>query len=184
MKKYSDYDQVEGFSGEYERLQPGGYICVILKVAVEEKDYGHLMRIGFDIADGPSEGYYDRQFKRRKQNNSEVKWPGMYYQTIREDDLRYFKGFIQAIEQSNSNYQWDWDERKLIGKLFGGVFGEEEYLANDGSVKTSVKCMYVRSVAQIRKGVNIPEVKRLKTQGYTSHESYGHEVSMDDDIPF
>ncbi|SHN77504.1 hypothetical protein [Desulfitobacterium chlororespirans] len=184
MKKYSGYDKTEAFTGEYEKLQLGGHVCVILKVSVEEKEYGDLMRIGFDIADGPNEGFYDRQFQRKKQNNSDAKWPGMYYQTVRKDDLRYFKGFIQAIEQSNLGYKWDWDEKTLNGKLFGGVFGEEEYVANDGSIKTAVKCFYVRSVEQIRKGVDVPEIKRLKMQGYTGPGTYGHEVSLDDDIPF
>lgn len=181
MKKYADYDQTEAFTGEFERLTPGGHICVILKVVVEEKDYGHLMRIAFDIANGENEGFYDRQFKRKKQNNPDVKWPGMYYQTVKEEDLRYFKGFIQAIEASNPGYKWDWDEKKLAGKLFGGVFGEEEYLANDGKIKTSVKCRYIRTVEQIKAGVEIPETKRLQT----NPGNFGQEIPFtDDDIPF
>jgi hypothetical protein len=181
MKKYDSYDSAEAFTGEYEKLVPGGYICVILKVAVEEKNYGHLMRIAFDIASGPHEGFYERQFKRRKENNKEAKWPGMYYQTIKEDGLQYFKGFMQTIEQSNPGFKWDWDEKKLVGKLFGGVFGEEEYLGNDGNIKTSVKCFYVRTVEQIQTGVEIPEPKKLKTSaGYI-----GQEVQFtEDDIPF
>jgi hypothetical protein len=180
MKKYEGYDSVEAFTGEFEKLPPGGYICVILKVAVEEKNYGHLMRIAFDIADGPHEGYYDRQFKRRKENNKDARWPGMFYQTIKEDSLQYFKGFMTAIEASNPGFKWDWDEKKLAGKLFGGVFGEEEYLGNDNKVRTSVKCMYVRSVEQIKAGVKVPDAKKLEP--YTQ---FGQEVTFtDDDIPF
>ncbi len=180
MKKYEGYDSVEPFMGEFEKLHPGGYVCVILKVSVEEKNYGHLMRIAFDIDNGPYEGYYDRMFKRRKENSKEAKWPGMYYQTIKEDSLQYFKGFMKAIEASNPGFEWDWDEKKLAGKLFGGVFGEEEYLGKDDKVRTSVKCMYVRSVEQIKAGVKIPEIKRLDPM-----EQFGQEVTFnDDDIPF
>jgi hypothetical protein len=143
------------------------------------------MRIAFDIADGEHEGFYDRQFKRKKQNNADAKWPGMYYQTIKEDDLKYFKGFITVIENSNPGYKWDWDEQKLKGKIFGGVFGEEEYTGNDGQVKTSVKCRFVASVDRIKEGVKIPEIKRLQGNSATINSNqFGHEVSLDDDIPF
>jgi hypothetical protein len=184
MKNYSGYDKAETFTGDYERLTPGGNICVILKVVVEEKGYGHLMRIAFDIADGEREGYYDRQYKRKKENNPDTKWPGMYYQTVKQEDLKYFKGFMQAIEQSNSGFKWDWDEKKLVGKLFGGVFGEEEYLGNDGEVKTSVKCRFTTSVSKVKEGVKIPDVKRLPCNSNGSNQ-YGNEVNLDDsDIPF
>jgi len=186
MIQYGNYDKTEAYSGDYEKLSAGGYVCVILKVVVEEKDYGHLMRIAFDIADGEHEGFYERQFKRKQQNNQNAKWPGMYYQTIKEDDLKYFKGFMQAVEQSNPGYQWDWDEKKLVSKLFGGVFGEEEYMGNDGNIRTSVKCMFVNTVAKIKEGVKVPEIKKLQnnSSSTTSFDSFAREVSLDDDIPF
>lgn len=185
MKKFNGYEQAESFTGDYERILPGGHICVILKVVVEEKDYGSLMRIAFDIADGENEGFYDRQFKRKQQNDANAKWPGMYYQTIKEDALKYFKGFITCIEQSNAGFKWNWNEKDLIGKLFGGVFGEEEYMGNDGQVRTSVKCRFTSSVDKVKEGVKVPEVKRL--QGGSSgrgFNQFGHEVNLDSDIPF
>lgn len=185
MKKYNDYDKVEAFSGDYERIAPGGHICVILKVVVEEKEYGQLMRIAFDIADGENEGFYDRQFKRKQQNDANAKWPGMYYQTIKEDALRYFKGFITCIEQSNPGFKWNWNENELVGKLFGGVFGEEEYMGNDGQIKTSVKCRFTSSVNKIKEGVKIPDIKRLQTTSNSMNlNQFGYEVNLDDDIPF
>ena len=30
--------------------------------------------------------------------------------------LPFFKAFITAVEKTNAGYQWDWDEKKLIGK--------------------------------------------------------------------
>jgi hypothetical protein len=109
----------------------------------------------------------------------------MYYQTVKESDLRYFKGFITAIEQSNTGFKWDWDEKKLVGKLFGGIFGEEEFTGNDGEVKTSVKCRYAASISKIKEGVKIPEVKKLQNNSAgVNIRQYGHEVNLDDDIPF
>lgn len=185
MKRYDGYEKAEAFTGEYETLEPGGYICKILKVVVEEKHYGHLLRIGFDIAEGENKGFYKRQFERRKENNPDVKWLGMYYQTVKEDDLRYFKGFIVTIEKSNPGFVWDWDENKLVGKLFGGVFGEEEYEYN-GEIRTSVKCMWVKTVEQIRNGdFQVPEIKRLKTKVYKDTSTDSGWTDIDDEgLPF
>lgn len=164
MRKYEGYEQAEAvIPGDYEILQPGGYICKILKVQTEERYYGTLLRIGFDIAEGEHEGYYRRRFDQKKQYDENAKWPGMYYQTVRQDDLRYFKGFITSIEASNPGFKWDWDEKKLVGKLFGGIFGEEEYEKQNGEIGTIVKCGFVRSVDAIREGkFKVPEIKRLQ----------------------
>lgn len=181
MKKYEGYEHAEAFTGEYEKLEPGGYICKILKVQAEEKDYGTLLRIAFDIVEGEHEGFYKRNFENKKLYDAEAKWPGMYYQTIKQDDLRYFKGFMTSVEASNPGFRWDWDEKKLAGKLFGGLFGEEEYEKQDGSIGISVKCKFVRSVDSIREGkFKIPEIKRLQnspTPNYTAQD-------IIDELPF
>jgi len=182
MRKYENYDKVEAYTGDYEVLEPGGYVCRILKVQAEDKDYGTLLRIAFDIAEGEREGYYKRQYERKKQGNPEAKWPGMYYQTVKQDSLQYFKGFITAIENSNPSYKWNWDEKTLVGKLFGGVFGEEEYEASDGSIKVAVKCRFVRSIDKVRAGVEIPPIKKLNN---TSAGSGFTTVPLDEvDLPF
>lgn len=184
MKKYDVYDKAEAFTGDYETLKPGGYICKILGVKVEEKQYGHLMTIQFDIVEGERKDFYKRQFERKRLESSEAKWPGMYYQTIKDDDnIKHFKGFMANVESSNSPYKWDWKEEGLKGKLFGGVFGQEEYIKRDGSIGISTKCRFIKTVEQIRNCVDIPEIKRLG--GYASS---GSEINApppdDDDLPF
>ena len=184
MERYESYDKTEAFTGEYETLTVGGKICRILKIAVESKDYGKLMRVAFDIAEGENAWYYKRLFDRKKETNPDAKWAGMYYQTIKDgEDMKYFKGFMTAIENSNPGFKWDWDENKLIGKLFGGVFAEEEYKGNDGDIKVSVKCRFVRSVEQIRKGVKIPEIKRLNKNAGHIPVGYDHSEA-EADLPF
>ena len=132
MKKYDNYEQAEAFTGEFETLEPGAYICKILKVEVEEKPYGDLMRIFFDIAEGERKDFYKKLYDKLG------KWLGQYTQTVHKEYIQYFKGFMTALENSNSGFKWDWDENKLKGKLFGGVFGEEEY-EKDGKIKVAVK---------------------------------------------
>lgn len=183
MRKYSGYEAAEAFTGEYEQLEAGGYVCIIKGIAVEEKEYGELMRIKFDIVEGDMAGFYRRVYMNKKSKNADAKWPGMYYQTIKETDLRFFKGFITAIEESNSGFIWNWNENELVGKLFGGIFGEEEYLNNKNEIKTTVKCRFIRNVDNIRNGnFTIPAIK--KVTGADQFTRNGFTVTHDDDLPF
>lgn len=180
MKKYGGYEKAEAYTGDYETLKPGGYICVIKQVVCEEKQYGHLLRISFDISEGDYKDFYKRKYLRNKVMNPEAKWPGMHYQTVKQDKLQYFKGFITSVEKSNLDFKWDWDESKLVGKLFGGIFGEEEFLWRD-DIKTTVRCRFVRSVEQIREGnFKVPDIKRLEGQAPND----GFYANDDDDLPF
>ena len=114
----TDMHKLRHLQGDYEKMETGGFVCRILQVKAETpepgtKNYDTLLRIGYDIAEGDKAGIYKRTFDRKKATNADAKWPGMYYQTIKADDLRYFKGFITAVEQSNTGFKWDWDEQKL-----------------------------------------------------------------------
>lgn len=160
INKVNNWENIVASGGDFETLAPGGYICKILDVIFESKSYGGLLRISFDIAEGENQGFYLKRYKELKASNPEAKWTGMLYQTIINDKPQFFKGFITAIENSNNGYKWNWDEQSLKNLLFGGLFGEEEYYGNDGKVKTSVKCMQVRSVDKIRSNeFKIPEKK-------------------------
>lgn len=184
MKKYEGYEKAEAYTGEYETLEPGGYICKILKVEAEDKEYGTLLRIGFDIHEGEHKGFYKRLFDRQKEKRPDAKWPGMYYQTVKGEDLRFFKGFITAIENSNPGFTWDWDEKKLVGKLFGGVFGQEEYMDKAGNIRLLTKCRFIRSIEQIKKGVSIPDIKKLNINAPSETPQTSEYPEYDDEHPF
>lgn len=185
MRRYDNYDATKAITGDFETLQPGGYICVIKNVRCEEKPYGELMTIEFDIAEGDKKGFYQKKFMESTDRvgimNS--KWQGKLYQTIKPDDLRFFKGFMTSIENSNQGFKWDWDEKKLEGKLFGGVFDEEEYRNDKGEVKAIVKCRQVRTVQSIREGkYKLPGIKKLPdSQGPAV---FNIDVTNTDDCPF
>jgi hypothetical protein len=179
MRQYDDFDKVQAATGERETLEPGGYICKIIDASVKDaepgKNYDQLMKIAFDIAEGEHAGYYKRQFERKKQFDANAKWPGVYNQTIRKDKLQYFKGMTTAIEESNPGYKWNWDEKSLKGKLFGGLFGEEEYRGNDGTLRVNTKLAWIRSVASINDGnYKIPPIKRLQQSPLQS--AYGSAI--------
>ena len=177
-EKYAGYQDVQGVTGDIEVIEPGAYVCRIKKVSVEEKTYGDLLVIEFDIAEGPRAGFYQRKF------DAFQKWTGVYYQTAMKDPekMKFFKGFITAIEKSNDGFTWNWNEQELVGKYFAGVFAEEEYRNNEGEIKVSCKCRSVRSMDQLREGkIKIPEIKRLEVEN-TGFVAVG-EVS-NDELPF
>jgi hypothetical protein len=178
IQRVDNWDAVEAFTGDFETVTPGGHVCKILRVVAEDKDYGQLLRIGFDIIEGQHADFYKRKFDNN--TNAEKKWPGMYYQTIKKEDLKFFKGFITSVEKSNEGWKWNWNEQELVGKKFLGVFGEEEYEANDGTIKTVVKCRNIRSVDQKDK-IIVPEPKRINKP--TAFVPAGIQV-VNDDLPF
>lgn len=174
MQKLQGYDEATAFTGEFETIKPGAYVCRIRHVTSEEKPYGFLLKIGFDIADGEYKGFYQKKFSESQGD----KWPGMYYQTAMHEKPSFFKGFITAIENSNDSFKWDWNEQNLVNRVFLGVFGEEEYKNFSGDIKTVCKIQRVRSIDQLN-SVKIPEIKRLKqeeeiTPGFTALQLQGN----------
>jgi hypothetical protein len=187
MIKPAEWDSTEAFTGDFKSITPGGYICRIKQARVEPSTSGRQMLVvQFDIAEGEFANYYTDQFKKKFVTNPDTKYQGIYRQLTEGSSLTYFKGMIAAIESSNPNYKWNWDESTLKGKLFGGVFGQEEYLNGNNDVKLATKCMYIRSVEQIKAGVKIPEIKRLKLENdFNSFgASFGNEVFPEEEIPF
>lgn len=191
MKKYDNYATTQAFTGDFETIKLGGHICKIKSVVVTPapagKQYDDLMTIEFDIAEGEQKGFFQKRFDELKEKNgANAKWPmgGKMYQTIKSADLKFFKGFMQNIEDSNSGYKWDWEESTLVGKLFGAIYGEEEYEGADGTVKVSTKCQKVTTIEKIKKGVPVPEIKRLA--GYTQQAAAFADLGQngDDELPF
>jgi hypothetical protein len=139
---------------EYKRIGVGGFICKITKVEdVCDKEY---LMIEYDIAEGEFKGYYKDLF------DSKSFWGGRFVKSYKEKALSFFKGFITAVENSNSNFKFDNDEQKLVGKLVGLVFGEEEYKKNSGSVGTRLYVDKIHSIEKIKKGeFEVPAMKKL-----------------------
>ena len=143
------------------RLPAGGYVCKYTKVEdVPEKEYLYME---FDIVKGDYAGYYQSLFE------SKDFWGGKCYRSYKEKALPMFKRMCSAVNKSNNGFVFDGeinaDEQKLVGKLVGLVFGEEEYMGNDGSKKTKLYVVKECSVDDIINGnFKIPELKKLKDE--------------------
>ena len=116
------------------RPGPGGYVVRIENVTNrQEKQY---IEVEFEIIEGEFAGYYGDLFKRRSF------WGGKFRRSYKEKAMPFFKSFIQTVQDCNNGAPGlvvgdfeDIDETKLPGCVLGIVFGFEEYIGNDGTVK-------------------------------------------------
>lgn len=192
MKPIENYDKAEVMTGEREILPVGGYVCKILsaEIATSQKSGNEMLVINFDICEGEKAGYFKRRHDESMKSNTDVtkiiKWSGVYRQMIQgENAAGYFKGFMTTLSASNNGFDWDkcnWDESKLVGLIFGGLFGREEYIKQDGTTGMTTKIRYVRSAEKIRNGeYTIPADKLLKKDD----GPFGNFTPVeDDDLPF
>lgn len=170
MKAFKGYNEVQ-VNKFGEKLKLGGHICKVLEAKIETftskkdgKDYEQLI-IKFDI-EAPDEqaGFYANKFAEdAKKDALNAKWKGFHRISVPTDDSEdfiksNFKAFTTSIEESNQGYKWNWEENTLIGKVFGGIFGYEEFVAQDGTTIPLTKIRYVRSTNKIEE-TPIPKVK-------------------------
>jgi hypothetical protein len=185
MKRIENYETVQASSGEFARPTAGGYICKIMDVEdvpMNEQGKGDYLRIEYDIADGEFKGYYKEQFDKWGGN-----WNASFIRSYKEKALGMFKHFTNCVEQNNTGYEWDWNEKGLIGKIVGLVLGEEEYENGKGEIKTKLVVSQIKTVEEIKSGdFKIPAPKKLAVKN--SAENYGTFTTApdtsDDDLPF
>ena len=173
MKPIQEYELVNE-AGEYKRLPAGIYGVVITNVVdVPENEY---LEVYCDI----TKGEYANYFKTLVANG--LKDTSRSTRSYKTNALPFFKGFITAVEKSNPNYKWNWDEKTLIGKNVIAVFGEEEYKdKNDGKIKVSTKLVEFRSLEAYQKGlIKVPELKKLPVE----EPVLVNPVVNDDDCPW
>ena len=205
IQKFSDYDNIQVYEGGLA-LEVGGYELIIKGARVEEFNDFSILKIAFDIINHDKYGkFFENKFKQSLLQNPNAKWPntGIFDVFIPKDDgsekdgltKQLFKRFITSVEKSNSGYVWNCDEKSLIGKTFGGVFGREEFKDNNGEYRFVIKCRFANSVERIRSGnFTVPNDKLLKEHRNNQHnksngESLGdlsdyEEILDDGDVPF
>ena len=186
MEKIQGYDEAQAITGEYERLEAGGYICRIINAKEEKSKSGkRMLVIALDITEGEKKDYFKKRFD--EDNRAEKKWPaGAIYRQMLEGEKAagFLKGLMTSLEASNEGFKWDWKEKKLRDLKCGAIFGEEEYEKMDGSIGTSTKIKFIRTVKAIQEGnFKVPELKKLPQKG-ESFEDFINSVNDDDDLPF
>ena len=194
ITKFKDYDEIQVFEGGAQ-LPVGGYELTIVGAKVEQFTNCEILKIAFDIVNHEQfSGFYANRFKSAKAQNPDAKWGGVFDVFIPKDDgseldgytKQAFKRFITSVEKSNEGYVWNWDEKSLKGKAFGGIFGREEFITKEGDRKFAVKCRFPRSIDSIRSGdYKVPEDKLLKGLNTATATLNDYEEILDpDDMPF
>ena len=187
MKKIEGYEEAQAITGEYEKLEAGGYICKIVSAKEEMSKSGkRMLVIALDIAEGDKKDFFKNRFTENA--NSDKKWPagGIYRQMLEGDKaVGFLKGLMTSLEASNEGFKWDWDEKKLKDLKCGAIFGEEEYEKMDGSIGISTKVKFIRTVKAIQDGnFKVPELKKLPKKGEAFEDFINSTSSDDDELPF
>lgn len=187
MEKLNGWENANSF-GDFKTLKPGTYKCIIK--GVEElisTNAKKFVKISFDIADGEFKNYFADKYMN--DTRAEKKWSGIWNLFLEGYEPgsvnTKFKGFITSIEKSNVGFIWDWNEQKLTNQVVGIVFRDEEFKADDGSIKSSAKPFYAVPVSDIAT-VKVPEPKLLNVQlGSTSMDFNNYTDTLQgDDLPF
>ena len=185
MKKFDfEKKRTEGFKA----IEPGGYVCKIMNAEVLPYSWGEVLKLDFDIAEGEYKDYYFNQYQNN--TNEDKHWQGNIRITVPDESNQYYESqkkkfgnMIACIEESNSGYAWDWDEKKLKNKMVGLVFGNEEYSFN-GYEGWKAKAKLFVSVDDIRNNkFSIPKDKPLKNKPQ-SYDFSPVSASEESDLPW
>lgn len=177
MKVIQNWNLVDE-AGEFKRLPAGIYGVKITNVVdVPDKEY---LEIYCDITKGEYANYFKTLVENGLSDSSRS------IRSYKTKALPFFKAFITAVEKTNAGYQWDWDEKKLIGKNVIAVFGEEEYKDAEGNVRVSTKVAEFRSLQAYNEGkIKVPELKKLPVEEqFPQDNNIAVNYPQDDLLPF
>ena len=105
--------------------------------------------------------------------------------SLKDEQLGFLKGFITALEKSNSNFKFNtkgtWEQLK--GLKIAGQFGLEEYEKQDGGIGTATKLVQFRSLDKLNE-IKIPKVKLLNGElmEYEEYKNRNDEVQQLNDL--
>lgn len=195
IRRFSDYEKTQSYK-DFQQLPKGGYVLKIMGATVEENSNGQYTKISCDVAEGEFAGFYANEY--RNQQSEDKKWHCHYLLNTPKDDgsekdgwtKRRFKTVIEALEESNPGYHFDWDEKKFKGKLVGGIFNEREYIGSNGDVRRATNLAQLCAVEKIRSGnYKIPADKPLNGNSSAPKSSSSDGFmnipdGMEDELPF
>lgn len=188
MQKPNNFNETQGYS-DFSALEPGGYVCKIIKVEETVSSTNkNMLKIFLDIAEGDEKAYYSKQYKA--DTRDEKKWGCIVSQTTEDNDgncSRGFKTFIEAVAASNHGFNPDtiWGNdfpKHFKDRLVGGLFRREQYENKYGELKWSTKCFTFKPIDVIRAGVDVPEDKYL-TKNAPTYRGYRELDDSDGELP-
>lgn len=175
MRKPRGYDEAQTYSDSY-KLPAGGYVVEIhaAQVGKYPNSGNEYLELSFDISEGTYKGFYEKQYEESQFEPK--KYKGVIKINIPKEDgseqdnwtIRTLKTQMTAIEDSNENYIWNWDEKTLIGLTAGLLFRNKEYNYNGNRGFWTEPFRFI-AADKIRSGdFTIPKDKMLNDSQQTS----------------
>lgn len=112
------------------KLPVGAYVCKIMKSEYVMNETFNVIEVSFDVSEGEYKDFFSKQWKENTAEDK--KWKGKVRIRCPKDDgseqdewtKKSFARWINAFEDSNKGYSWDWNESKWKGLTVGIMFGE------------------------------------------------------------
>ena len=188
MNKPKFYEEAQVL-GENTPIKLGGHKLVIMQVEeITASNGNQYIKVSFDTAkDDVQPSYYSNAYKSDTRDNK--KWSGVttVFPTDKDGKTsKSFKTFCTAVEHSNSGFKMVWGDQfcnALKGKAVGGVFGEEEYVGNDGTIKTARKLFWFRGIDKVM-DAEIPAKRTVEPQPASNDGFMNIPDSIDNELPF
>lgn len=183
-------------NGGYLELPPvGAYVAKITAVRVlkpgEENVRRETIEVMLEIAEGDYKGRYTEVWNSQKERFDKPQYKGRFRLVPPVDGdedwrKRAFEGNLWCVEQSNHGYTWDWDEKKLTGKLVGISVRRYLYTYNDKDRETTEIGKF-ETVDDVRNGKCKPMKDRDNRTVGSSNSTDGSgftEVSAEVQVPW
>ena len=191
MIKPDGYDNVKAATFG-SKIDPGPYVMKIISAdEVMSNNSGPMLVLCLDIAIGENKDHYKEMSNKYQKEN---------YQKVRQltggASLPYFKAMIEAIEESNNGFKFNFDEKTLVGKYVGANLREEEYINSNNELKTFLSVAYLCGARKVVDGEIKPLPKKvLETNNHLPMQNSNDDVvfedvntsfnnDRDDDLPF
>lgn len=182
MKQFNNWEKAKEDAkhiGVSSQLPVGGYVAKIKDVRFEEGQNGNSDRIvvAFDIAEGEHKDFFQKTFEAN--TSEDKKWKGkatIYYPKDDGSDKdawtkKNFMRWVNAFEDSNAGYKWDWVESKWKGLLIGLVYGETGTVI-EGKEIVYTEVHFPISVEKVRTNdFKLPNMKKKNGYGENSSSS-------------
>lgn len=176
----------------FSQLPKGAYVCKILHIEERESKKGNPMIVfQFDIAEGEYKDFYKKQYAANENEDKQWSFDATYYLNVPYEGCQPFiteqwDTFWANVEDSNNGYVFDGNEKKIVGKTFGGVFRIEQTEADNGNIYDHTRLAYTTIAQDVRDGkvTKLPKDKLVGNEPVNANDFINVGAEATDDLPW
>ena len=188
---YKGFEAKKG-SGFVELPPKGCYIAEIKTAEVVDLQFldRKAIELTLDICEGEYKGRYEEVWREQDEKFGKATFKGTFrlIPPVEDDEdwrRRAFESNLWCVQQSNPDYEWDWDEKKLKGKKVGINVRNRLYTYN-GQDRTTTEICQFETVDDVRSGKAKPRPdrnQRKSEEEKTAGKDFA-DVSKTVDVPW